>query len=365
MERAAGASGSFATRPPMASKDEMMAQAPPARPAFRTRARESATQVVFRIPLPVDLASGHSLIVPIADRDTPTARVSLYQPRTHADHPVANARLTNNAKTGLPGGVLTLYERDAKTGAVAYLGDAQLRTLPPGESRLVGFALDQKVRMEREDKASTTLTKGKIARGIFHHVRMARRTTIYRLKGAAGAPRRVIIEHPRAAGWSLDAPDRKKVKVDLAQGVYRITVDLKSGEKRRLDVVTSRPRRESLGLSSLRASRVNAFAGTQTLSPEVRAAFKRMGELMAAIGRHKGDVKKVTQQQKGIFADQGRIRDNMRRVNNRSQLYQRYVKKLDLQENALEAMESKLDSARAAQRKAEKALTDYVVALDL
>ena len=365
MERAAGASGSFATRPPRASKDDLVAQAPPARLAFRTSARESATQVVFRIPRPVDLASGHSLIVPIADRKIPTARISLYQPVTHADHPVANARLTNNAKTGLPGGVLTLYERDAKTGAVAYLGDAQLRTLPPGESRLVGFALDEKVRMEREDKSSTTLTKGKIARGVFHHVRMARRTTVYRLKGAADAPRRVIVEHPRTAGWTLDAPDKKKVKVDLAQGVYRITVDLKPGEKRRLEVVTSRPRRESLSLLSLRASRVNAFAGTQTLSPQVRAAFKRMAALMAAIERHKGDVKKITGEQKGIFADQRRIRDNMRRVNNRSQLYQRYVKKLDLQENALEAMEGKLESARDAQRKAEKALADYVGALEL
>jgi hypothetical protein len=295
----------------------------------------------------------------------PAARVSLYQPATHPNHPVANARLVNDAKTGLPGGVLTLYERDAKTGRVAYLGDAQLRTLPPGETRLVGFALDEKVRVEREDKASATVTKGKIARGVFRHVRMARRTSVYRLKGAKQAPRRVIIEHPRTAGWSLDAPDKKKVKVDLAQGVYRFTVDLKPGENRRLEVVTSRPRSESLRLASLRSAKVAAFAGTNTLSPKVRAAFKRMGRLMAAIERHKGDVKKFTQSQKGIFADQRRIRDNMRRVNNRSQLYQRYMLKLDTQENALDALEKKLEAAGAARRLAEKALSDYVAALDI
>ena len=366
MERGARISGKlFAHRQGAALKEEFVAQASVARPVFRARSRESATQVVFRIPVPVDLASGHSLIVPIADREMPAARISLYQRRTHAEHPVANARLTNDAKTGLPGGVLTLYERDAKTGRVAYLGDAQLRTLPPGETRLVGFALDEKVRVEREDKASVTVTKGKIARGVFHHVRMARRTTVYRLKGASRAPRRVIIEHPRAAGWSLDAPDKKKVKVDLAQGVYRITVDLKPGEKRRLVVVTSRPRRESLRLSSVRPHGAAAFAGTQSLSPRVRAAFKRMGELMAAIERHKGDVKRITQQQKGVFADQRRIRENMRRVNNRSQLYQRYVKKLDRQENALEALENKLEASGDARRKAEKALADYLAALEI
>ena len=366
MERAAGISGKlFQSRPPSAFKDELVAQAAPARPAFRVQGRESATQVVFRIPGPVDLASGHSLIVPIADRAIPAQRVSLYQPRTHADHPVASARLTNDAKTGLPGGVLTIYQRDSKTGRVAYLGDAQLRTLPPGETRLVGFALDQKVRVEREDKVSATVTAGKIARGVFHLVRMARRTTIYRLKGAAHAPRRVIIEHPRAAGWSLDSPDKTKAAVVLAEGVFRITVDLKPGERRDLRVVTSRPRRESMHLSSLRPRRAAAFAGTNTLSPKVRAAFKRMGGLMAAIEAHKGDVKKITEGQKGIFADQRRIRDNMRRVNNRSQLYQRYVAKLDRQESALEELENKLEAAGDARRKAEKALADYLAALEI
>ncbi len=365
MERAAGISGApgFASRPMPSSKDEMFAHAPIAPPAFRARSTESATQVVFRIPQPVDLASGHTLVVPIADQKIPAARISLYQPRTHGDHPVANAEVTNDTLTGLPGGVLTLYERDAKTGEVAYLGDAQLRTLPTGETRLVGFALDEKVRVEREDKVSTTVTSGKIARGVFRYVRLARRTTIYRLKGASDAARRVIIEHPRVAGWSLDAPDKKKTKVKLAQGVYRITVNLKPGERRNLNVVTSRPQRESLSLSSLRAHRAGAFASSQTLSPKLRAAFKRMGEMIAAIGRHKGDVKKITQGQKQIFDDQRRIRDNMRRVNNRSQLYQRYMKKLDVQENTLESLESKLDSARDARRKAEQALADYVATL--
>jgi hypothetical protein len=109
------------------------AAAPPpmARPVLVAGARESATQVVFRVPSPVSIASGHSLVVPIADRRIPADRVSLYQPRTHADHPVASAQLTNDSENGLPGGVLTLYERDGKGGAVAYLGPDQPGSVPP------------------------------------------------------------------------------------------------------------------------------------------------------------------------------------------------------------------------------------------
>ena len=339
------------------------AAAPPpmARPALVAGARESATQVVFRVPSPVSIASGHSLVVPIADRRIPAVRVSLYQPRTHADHPVASAQLTNDSENGLPGGVLTLYERDGKRGAVAYLGDAQLRTLPPREKRMVGFALDEKTRVERELKSASTLTEGRISRGLFRHTVVSKRTTLYRIKGVRGAPRQLIIEHPRSPGWNL--PKQSKLKVVLAKGVYRIALDLKPGEDRAISVVTSRPRKETIGLAGLSVGRIRAYASSDTLSQPIRDAFKRMNRLMAEIARHKKDVQATDRKKKEIFADQGRIRDNMRRVNNRSQLYQRYVKKLDSQENSLQALEDRLDAARAAQRKAEKALAEYISGL--
>lgn len=334
------------------------AEAPVARPAFLTAASESATQVVFRVPRPVSIASGHSLVVPIADRKMPAVRVSLYQRRTHADHPVASAELTNDSKTGLPGGVLTIYEREGKTGAVAYLGDAQLRTLPPKESRMVGFALDEKVRVEREVKTVTDIIQGKISRGVFRHTVVSKRTTVYRIKGSADGHRKLIIEHPRRQGWDL--PKQSDLEVKLAKGVYRIALDLKSGKTRTISVETSRPRKEQVTLSRLNAGRVAAFASSTTLSKPIRDAFKRMAELMAEIERHKDEVKKLTRQKTDIFNDQRRIRDNMRRVTNRSQLYQRYVKKLDQQEDELQALETKLEAARDAQRKAEQALADFV-----
>ena len=86
---------------------------------------------------------------------------------------------------------------------------------------------------------------------------------------------------------------------------------------------------------------------------------------MAAIDGHKGDVKKLTREQKDIFADQRRIRDNMRRVGNRSQLFQRYSRKLEQQENVLDGLTGRLEAARDAQRRAEKALADYIATLEI
>src|SRR5690606_32021944 len=102
---------------------------------------------LFRVPEPVTVASGYSLLVPVVDRTVPADLVALYQQQIHATHPLASVHLTNDGETGLPPGILTLYERDA-AGSVSYIGDARLGALPAGESRLLSFAVDQKVTVD-------------------------------------------------------------------------------------------------------------------------------------------------------------------------------------------------------------------------
>ncbi len=137
----------------MAKEMDRRRPPPPARmapAAAIAQSTETATQVLFRLPVAVSVKSGHSLVIPIIDRTVPAKRLALYQPGTHASHPLAAVRLTNDGASGLPPGVLTMFERDATSGAVSYVGDAQLRTLPTGEKRLVSFALDQKTQIDRK-----------------------------------------------------------------------------------------------------------------------------------------------------------------------------------------------------------------------
>ena len=135
-------------------------------------ADEAATQVVFRLPRPVTVADGQSLMVPIADRTVPGERIALYQPATHALHPLASVRLVNETESGLPPGSLTLYETAANR-AVTYLGDARLSVLPAGDARLVSFALDQKVRIDRESKGTRRILKARINKGVVHRPKTA------------------------------------------------------------------------------------------------------------------------------------------------------------------------------------------------
>ena len=72
---------------------------------------EAATQVIFRFPEPVTVASGHSLLVPVVSREIPVDRISLYQRGTHPQHPLATVDLSNDGESGLPPGILTLCGR--------------------------------------------------------------------------------------------------------------------------------------------------------------------------------------------------------------------------------------------------------------
>ena len=58
-------------------------------------------------------AAGQSLVVPLLDRDLPARRIDLYQPSVDGRHPLAAVELTNDSGTGLPPGVLTLYQQGA------------------------------------------------------------------------------------------------------------------------------------------------------------------------------------------------------------------------------------------------------------
>ena len=100
----------------------------------------------------VSVAAGQSLVVPLIDRELPARRIDLFQPATDAHHPLAAIELTNAADTGLPPGVLTLYQQS--DAGSSYLGDARLAALPAGDKRLLSYAIDTKVTVDQSTDTS-------------------------------------------------------------------------------------------------------------------------------------------------------------------------------------------------------------------
>lgn len=319
---------------------------------------EAATQVVFRLPRPVSVASGRSLMVPIVDRVVPARRVSLYQPETHPIHPLATVRLENDGETGLPPGVLTLYERGAGRGSVAYVGDARLNTLPRGEERLLSFALDQRTRIDREVRQSRTVVKAAIDRGVLRLTVARGQTTVYRLKAPAKEARELLIEVPRRADWKLVSPDEKTVEV--TERYYRIAHRLAAGSEETLIVETVRPLVEEVRIDGLVLQRLLAYARSTELGEEVRAALAKAADLRRAVDRHQRRLERLEKERRVIFEEQRRIRDNLNRVPRDGDLFRRYLKKLDGQEDAIERIAGESEETTAALAAAREALARYI-----
>ena len=338
-----------------------MASSPGQARILAAASKEAATQVTFRVPYPVSVESGQSLLVPVIDREVPARRIALYQPGTHDRHPLASVRLTNDGETGLPPGVLTLYETGA--AGASYVGDAQLSTLPTGDERLVSFALDQKALVDREIKESQVIGKGRIVRGVLELTYEQEQHTTYRLKAPAREAREILIEHPRMPGWKIVKPT--EADVELTDNMYRIRHKLEAGEQAEIEVVLTRPNLQKVALVGQGKNFYMAYAGNAELDSSLKKAFAEMARLRDVVDGHQRRMQELEGERNRIHQEQKRIRDNLSRVPQGSDLQKRYLRKLDQQEDALEALLGDADKTRFAMEEAEKKLGDYIRGLDI
>lgn len=344
---------------------QIAAMAPPPPPGqariLAAASKEAATQVTFRVPYPVSVGSGQSLLVPVIDREVPARRIALYQPSTHDRHPLASVRLTNDGETGLPPGVLTLYET-GPAGA-SYVGDAQLSTLPTGDERLVSFALDQKALVDREIEESQVIGKGRIVRGVLELTYEQEQHTTYRLKAPAREAREILIEHPRMPGWKIVKPT--EAEVELTDNMYRIRHKLEAGQQAEIEVVLTRPNLQKVALVGQGKNFYVAYARNAELDSSLKKAFAEMARLRDVVDGHVRRVQELEGERNRIHQEQKRIRDNLSRVPHNSDLQKRYLRKLDQQEDALESLLGEAEKTRLAMENADKKLGDYIRGLDI
>ncbi|MBU8537276.1 DUF4139 domain-containing protein [Falsiroseomonas tokyonensis] len=124
----------------MAAPAPVMEAAPAAAEAT---AAASLGRVAFTLADPVTIRSGQTANVPFLDARLPAERVWWVQ-GLGGRHPLQAVRLRNTTPHALPGGLATVYgSGGAESGG--FLGDAELRGLPTGESRILAFARDQGV----------------------------------------------------------------------------------------------------------------------------------------------------------------------------------------------------------------------------
>ena len=344
------------------------AMAPPPPPpaelataAEQIEASDAATQVIFKFPRAVSVENGRTLSIPIVDRQVPAARLALYQADTAARNPLAAIRLTNDGESGLPPGIITLYERD-KGGYVSYVGDARLSGFPVGETRLLAYALDEKIIIERDVAQTDRVASGTIANGALRLSRIVRQTTVYRVRGPAKEPRQLVVVQRRLPGWTLTKPESKGV--ELSEGNYRIPFQLPGGDQTQtFEVVQEQTQQQEIRLVESAAEQIRVYAQAREFDPKTREQLTRVLQLQQAAAEAQRKVAQVDAERQAIVQEQARLRENLARVPANSDLQRRYLATLDKQETDLEALANRRAEAEKAAEEARAALRTYVSGL--
>jgi hypothetical protein len=338
--------------------------APPPPPARieAAAASEEATQVAFTAPYKISVAAGQTLVLPLLDRDLPARRIDLYQPSVNGQHPLAAVELTNDSGTGLPPGVLTLYEQHADRGAL-YVGDARLAPLPSGDKRLLSYALDNKVTVDRETGERRPVVKATIGDGLLRISRVIRHTTTYRIKAASTPPPALLIEQPRRHGATLTAPDPKTV--ELTAHAYRIPLTLPASGRGGTAVIEETPVEETIRLLDVDDNHLGVLVSSGELDPKVRQALTEIAARRQSVGHQRAELDRLKAKRAQLVEDQNRVRSNIAVLGSDPGLRKRQLDKFAETEAAIENVSAEIAKATDASSAAERDLAAYINRLTL
>ncbi len=354
MQNAAGAAS--APAPALAPMPSMRSYAPTPPPPPPAVAAQAIAAVRYALADPVTAAAGRTVLVPFLDAAVPARRVALVQPDTDAEHPLVAVALSNSTGAALPPGLVALSDQDG------FAGEAQLTTLMPGDTRLLAFAADLAVALRVEQQEDQQTVGVRAARGVLETIDRSVSTTVYRLHGAPGAARTVLIEQPHREGWTLAKP---QAGVTDARDAWRIERPLAKDGELVVRVVLQRERGQSVELADQDEADFLTLASNTALTEAQRGALQRAASLSAAAAQAQAAGKTAGAQLDAIVADQARLRANLGAVPANSALQQQYLRELTAEETQIGELRTSIEQARSDAATANAALRDYLANLTL
>ena len=339
---------------------------PPSRPAevelqegvtSAALAMEAGELFQYRITTPTSLARQKSALLPIVNEEIDGFKLSVYNERVHAKHPLNGVRLKNSTGLHLMQGPITVFD-----GGI-YAGDARIEDLPPGQERIISYALDLKTEVvpqvspEVEEVVAASLRKGTML-----VTRKSIEEKTYLVSNRDEKQKLVLIEHPLRPDWRLIEPGDPP---EQTRNLYRFKVLVDAGGTARLRVREERQLQQTVRLIDSGPDVIGYYIQAKQVSPKVREALQKVIALRDRLDQTSAQRGRLEQRIKEITQEQARIRENMARLAQNSELYARYVTKLDQQETEIEGLRKEIERLKSTEDKQRRELNDYLLGLDL
>ena len=310
----------------------------------------------YTIATPVTLRRQQSAMLPIVNESVEAEKVSIYNARVHAKHPLNGLKLTNSTELHLMQGPITVFDGGS------YAGDARIEDLQPGTERLLSYALDLDVEVAAESKAEPEqLVSVKIVKGTLRTSRKLNREHVYTIKNSGGEEKELLVEQRHDPNWKLVRPAEPEEKT---RDLYRFAVTAEPGKTTKLGVAEEQILEQSLALSNLGDPTIVYYKRSRVISPEVEAALSEITRRRQAIAKVAERKAEMEGQVQTVEQEQNRIRQNMQQLDRNSDLYNRYVRKFGEQEDEVERLRGAISEIHGELTKLQQDLDKYLTKLD-
>jgi hypothetical protein len=311
----------------------------------------------YAINTPVSLARQTSALLPIVSETVSGTKLSIYSERVHTKHPLYGFRLRNSTALYLMQGPITVFD------GAGYAGDARIADLPAGQEHLLSYGIDLKTEVEPAAAAEQQeLRTVSLRKGTLLATRRAIAEKTYTVKNRDQKQKLVLIEHPWRADWQLSLPGQPAERTRQA---YRFALSVAAGQTAHLQVREEKPLQQSVTLTDAGPDLLAYYVQAAQVSPSVKAALQRVLALRDRLDRTIQQRRRLEQRVQEITQEQTRIRDNMGRLAQNSELYNRYVHKLNQQETDLDKLRQEIGALQSTEDEQKRELTTYLLELDI
>ena len=293
----------------------------------------------YRITVPVTVERNQSSLVPILQNYVKGTRISVYNEKVRKTNPAACLEIENTSSFTLEEGPISVFDGDR------FIGEAMLPFMKPDEKRIISYAIDLGAVVSKKSKTkSENISELYLSKYGIYEYHYEIREVEYDIKNKTiDDGRTVIIEHPIESGYKLfntKDPDEK------TKSYYRYKLEVEPKSSQKLIIKTRRKISYTRAYNHVNQSYIDEMLKLKLLTQEERDLLVKLLNLEVKARENDEKISKLEQEIQLIHDDQARLRENVKSLGtstSESKLRERYISKLEKQEEKLDKMNAEID----------------------
>jgi hypothetical protein len=310
----------------------------------------------YKLKERVTIRKNQSALVPILQTDIAAEKVSLWSESLGVARPLRALWVNNASSLTLDGGSFSVLDSNT------FAGEGLVEPIKPGEKRLLSYATDLGLLVDAKlESTRERVARVRIYRGAMTTTSEDREKKTYIVRNEDTTPRTLIIEHPARPEWKLREDGAKPE--EKAAGLYRFRMGVDPKKTERLVLNEAKPLYTQYELNLVTNDDIDLLLRQKSINSDIEKALRTITAQKKVVADFDGTIKEQQKAIDQIFADQGRLRENMKALKGSAEertLLQRYTKQLDEEETQLDALRKKKQDTEAQQKVANAVLQNTI-----